>query len=92
MPMRKPQTASLVLLGLLWLVSGCAHEVPVQRFPNSADLASEAKPVLDPGALTSDKALNDYDAAIEAWGQRGWLAVKRICLWAKDLGDKDAPC
>ena len=47
---------------------------------------------ITPEVLASEKAANDYDAAVEAWGQRGWNAVGRVCLWAKGLGMQDAPC
>jgi hypothetical protein len=64
----------------------------VENYPPSADLKVEAKPVLDPAAVNSDKALNDYDVAVEAWGTRGWQAVGRLCNWAKANGMKvDCP-
>ena len=37
-------------------------------------------------ALASDNALAEHDAAVEAWGERGWAAVGRICRWAEDTG------
>jgi hypothetical protein len=51
-------------------------------------LRVEPKPLLDPSALGSDKALNDYDAAVEAWGERGWRTVGRLCRWAVENGAK----
>jgi hypothetical protein len=39
-------------------------------------------------ALDSEKAANDYDAALEAWGERGWKTVARLCRWAADMGAK----
>lgn len=92
MPMRPHRIASLLLLGSLWLVSGCASKIPVQSYPPPADLAVETKPVLDPTSLDSDKALNDYDVSVEGWGERGWKTVSRLCHWAKDNGMKNAPC
>lgn len=74
-------------------MSACAtRAVTYQSYPPAADLKVEAKPVLDPSAVGSDKALNDYDVAVEAWGQRGWDAVKRVCTWAKANGMPSAPC
>ena len=55
-------------------------------YPPSADLKVEAKPVLSVEALASDNALAEHDAAVEAWGERGWAAVGRICRWAEDTG------
>lgn len=51
--------------------------------PPLADLIVEPKPLLSEDALNSDKALNDYDAAIEAWGERATLQIGRLCRWAK---------
>lgn len=82
MPMTPRRTAGLALLASLSLVSACASRGAVS--PPPADLAVEAKPLLDPAALGSDQALNDHDAAVEAWGERGWLAVGRLCRWARD--------
>lgn len=81
--------AALPLLASLWLVSGCAEKaVPVQNFPPSADLLPPAKPVLSPEALTSDKALNDYDASVEAWGDAEYRQILRLCAWAVANGAK----
>lgn len=60
-------------------------------FPPSADLRVEAKPVLDPSAITSEAALDAHDIALEAWGERGWQAVARLCRWAKASG-ASMPC
>lgn len=64
----------------------------MQRFPAAQDLAVEAKPQLSVEALTSEKALNDHDAEIESWGERGWLQVGRLCRWAQDMGAKGLDC
>jgi len=37
-------------------------------------------------AIASDNALAEHDAAVEAWGERGWAAVARICRWAEISG------
>ena len=63
-----------------------------QSFPSALDLKIEPKPQATPEVLTSEKAANDYDVALEAWGQRGWDAVGRVCQWSKSLGMSDAPC
>lgn len=90
--MRFP-TVGLALLGSLFLASGCASRpVPVQSYPPSVDLQVQSKPVLDPDALTSDKALNEYDAAVESWGEAGWLQVARVCRWAQASGMKGLSC
>ncbi|WP_374534413.1 hypothetical protein [Phenylobacterium sp.] len=78
---------SLALAGCAALACSCASREPqLTAYPPSADLKVEAKPVLAPEALTSDNALAEYDAAVEAWGERGWAAVARICRWAVTNG------
>ena len=81
MPRRMALPALLLSLSV---VSGCGDRVPPQPiFPARADLEVEAKPVAPPEIVTDDKAAAGYSAAIEAWGERGWLTVARICRWAK---------
>jgi hypothetical protein len=49
--------------------------------------------VLDPAALGSEAALDAHDIAIETWGERGWLAVGRLCRWAKaNVADLAVAC
>ena len=55
-------------------------------FPPSADLAVESKPVPPPEIVTSAQAAAEYDIALEAWGERGWRTVARICRWAQENG------
>ena len=74
------------MLLALWGVSGCGEPVPVQSFPRVADLRVEPKPVPGPEIVTSAQASAQYDAAVEAWGERGWLSVGRLCRWARDNG------
>ena len=76
---------SLALVACAALVSSCASKA-LSAYPPSADLKVEAKPVLSVEALASDNALAEHDAAVEAWGERGWAAVGRICRWAEDTG------
>jgi hypothetical protein len=69
------------------LASSCASKERVTPiFPSHADLRVEAKPRLDPEAIESDAALTAHDDAVEAWGERGWAAIGRICRWAVENG------
>lgn len=78
---------SLALAVCAALVCSCASREPrLNAFPPSADLQVEAKPVLTVEALASDNALAEHDAAVEAWGERGWAAVGRMCRWAVTNG------
>src|SRR5687768_6614667 len=85
-------TLLLTLPASLLIVSGCGGQERIRPlYPSAADLAVEpdcdparpelvpCKPVPTPEILTSAKASAAYDAAIEAWGERGWRAVGRIC-------------
>lgn len=84
---RNSRIACLALGGLLLLAPGCAPTVQTQAlFPPASDLKPEGKPKLDPSALGSEAALDAHDIAIETWGERGWMAVGRICRWAVALG------
>ena len=68
--------------------SACAASVGAASFPPSADLRVEPKPELSVEAVASgsDAALALHDDAVEAWGERGWAAVARICRWAVTNG------
>lgn len=78
---------NLALAALLVLACSCASREPrLSAYPPSADLKVEAKPVLNIDALASDNALAEHDDAVEAWGERGWAAVARICRWAAANG------
>ena len=56
-------------------------------FPSAIDLKAEPKPAITPDVLTSDIAAEQYNSSVEAWGERGWAAVARICRWSKALGN-----
>lgn len=81
-------TASLLLASALLLAPGCAHKAapPLTAYPPAADLRVKPKPQLAPEALESEQALLEYDVALEAWGDEGWLTVGRLCRWAKVNG------
>lgn len=79
--------SSLALAACAALACSCASKEPrLTAYPPSADLKVEAKPALTVEALTSDNALAEHDAAVEAWGERGWAAVGRLCRWAEASG------
>ena len=81
------QMRSLALVACAALASSCASRA-LNAYPPSADLKVEAKPQLEAEALASDNALAEHDAAVEAWGERGWAAVARICRWSEAGGAK----
>lgn len=80
-------TACLIAAVSLSLAPGCAHrETTFQLYPSAADLKAEPKPRLKPEDLGSAAALDAHEIALEAWGERGWKAVARVCQWAKTNG------
>lgn len=77
-------TAALLLAVTLVGASSCASSPtpqPTLLLPDARDLRPEAKPRLDPAALGSEHALNEHDDQVEAWGERGWATVGRLCRW-----------
>lgn len=52
-----------------------------------ADLKAlvEPKPVPTDDIATSDQAAADYDASVEAWGDRISSAGGRICRWSESV-------
>lgn len=42
--------------------------------------------MLKPQDLGSEAALDQHDIDLEAWGERGWAAVARICRWSVENG------
>ncbi|WP_176696049.1 hypothetical protein [Phenylobacterium immobile] len=43
-------------------------------------------------ALSSEKAANDYSAAVLFWGRGLEAQIGRLCRWAKSKGMAAAPC
>lgn len=78
-------TPALLIAVSLSLAPGCAVRGS-QSFPPSADLRGEPKPRLDPTAVDSEAALDAYEIELEAWGERGWAAVGRLCRWSVRMG------
>lgn len=56
--------------------------------PSADDLRVEPKPPLTVAVLSSELAHKEYDAAIEAWGERASRRVGRLCRHAVSTGYK----
>lgn len=81
--------AGLVLPAMLLTVSGCARPGGTfHSFPPAEDVRREPQPVPGADVFESEAAARRFDSAIEAWGERGWSAVGRIC---RDAVRKGAP-
>lgn len=84
----------LPLLLLPMAASACAAPGSMKAaFPPPADLAAvtEPKPVPGPEIVTSAKAAEEYNAAVEGWGDRVSAAGGRLCRFYQRLGMK-VPC
>ena len=94
MPTTRFPIACLLTFAVLTFAPGCGSRLyaEAQQFPPTADLTVEPEPVLTIETLTSDKAANDHEAAVLAWGRRGWLTVGRICRWAEGMGAEGLDC
>ena len=57
-------------------------------YPPAEDVKPETKPLPGPEVFESEQAARQYDSDLEAWGERGWAAVARIC---RDAVRKGAP-
>ena len=82
-------TTALLTPALLLSVSACG--TPAKTFPSfppAADARPEVKPKPTGEVLVSEEAARLYESALEAWGDRGWQAVARIC---RDAVRKGAP-
>lgn len=78
-----PRPARLALLLALSIASAGCISTPARPGPPVADLTVEQKQVMPIEAITDDRAAADYSSYIEAWGDRGWAAVARLCRWAE---------
>lgn len=78
----------LAMLPLLTAAT-CGQKPPLySTYPPVEDVRTEAKPVPGDDVFESDAAAQRYNSSIEAWGERGWAAVGRIC---RDAVRKGAP-
>lgn len=79
----------LALPAMLLTVSACGTPAKTfHSFPPVEDVRTEVKPLPGPEVFESDEAAQTFNSAIEAWGERGWAAVGRIC---RDAVRKGAP-
>ena len=82
--------ASLMIASLGAAVASC--ETPGAAFPRAQDLAVEAKPIPSADVLTSRIAGEQYDNAVEAWGEAGWAQIARLCRFFAEMGMSGLEC
>jgi hypothetical protein len=51
-------------------------------------------PALDPAVVINDdeEGYRQHQRDKDEWGQRGWDALNRVCLWFQDQGATGLPC
>lgn len=85
------RAARLALLPMLLLASACGG---LGGSPPRADLAAvtEAKPRPDDAIASDPLAEAHYNAAVESWGERLFLAGARLCRFHQRQGMKGLDC
>lgn len=80
---RLPRLLALaLLLAPLAACGGEPHILAQLPLPPVADLTVEPKPPFPDAAITDDAVSAQYGSDVEAWGERGWASVARLCRWA----------
>jgi len=90
MRLKPSLTACLMIVSLGAAVASC--ETPGAAFPSATDLRVQSKPVPPDDVLTSRVAGEQYDNAIEAWGETGWAQIARLCRFFDALKMKGLDC
>lgn len=85
------QAAPLLLLSMLLTAPGCASS---GGYPSRALLraATEAKPIPGDEIVTDPVASARYNAEVEGWGDRLYVAGAGLCRFFKDTGMKGLDC
>ena len=83
-----PAWALILLSPLLASACGDSRPASVSSFPPSVDMraAVKGKPVPGVEIVTDPVARENYNAAIEVWGEAIWRAAGRICRHAVENG------
>lgn len=73
------------LLPVVALTLACSCAGPANIAPPAADLSIlvEPKPVPAEDIAVSQQAYDDYQASVEGWGDRKFLAGTRLCQWSQ---------
>jgi hypothetical protein len=70
---------------MLALASSCAAPGVIPPPAEDLKAAIEAKPEPADDIATSQQAYDEYQARLEAWGDRLYRAGGRICRWSKRI-------
>ena len=81
---------SMTLLTAISKANECAKNGEIRV---NATFLTESQDYICSGTIVTDpKASDAYNTDVESWGERGWLAVGRICRWAKANGATALDC
>jgi hypothetical protein len=87
--------AALALASASMLVASCGHKEPIRlSSPAPAAFEQEPRPKLNPQVVIDDdeEGFRQHQRDKDEWGQRGWDALNRVCLWFEDQGVEGLPC
>lgn len=89
--LRKPSLIAALMIAICGVgVASC--ETVAGPLPPAQDLLVQPKPVPPDEVLTSRIAGEQYDNAVEAWGEAGWAQVGRLCRFFNEVGMKGLDC
>lgn len=91
MPSTLRLAALPALLPTLFLANACTK---LAATPPRADLLAltEKKPIPSDEIATDPVAEANYNASVEAWGDRLFSAGGRLCRWYEEIGVKGLMC
>lgn len=75
--------------------TSCGQPEPIRlSSPAPAAFKQERKPVPDLAILINDdeEGQRQHQRDKDEWGERGWNALNRVCLWFEDQGVAGLPC
>lgn len=89
--LRKPSLIACLMLASCSVgVASCG--TTGSSLPPAADLKVQPKPVPTEEILTSRIAGEQYDNAVEAWGEAGWAQIGRLCRFFDEMGMEGLDC
>jgi hypothetical protein len=88
-------TQALLIASASTLAASCGAPEPIRlSSPAPAAFRQEPRPALDPQVVINDdeEGFRRFQRDKDEWGERGWQALNRVCLWFEDQGVEGLPC
>ncbi len=95
MRLRTCLAPALLIASASTLATSCA---PKERLrpssPAPAAFRQEPRPKLSPSVVINndEEGYRQHQRDKDEWGERGWSALNRVCLWFSDQGVTGLPC